>query len=444
MKRRLLFFILFFILFIAMSTMPPVVNAQGPICTTYDFADNGALGWYAGVPNSPIVSSKGWKGLLYNNSYVVDLSVSAGAINLVETEIIFDRGITGTVDIGTSTGNSGGGYISDGNLSNAVVINYTYSPAIDLLETINYRFKSQNLFYVSIIKICVQGATPTPTNTSTPTPGPTPTPTRTSFPSPTPAGTRTPTPTRANVFSTPPPTGTSISTPTPGGGTPHSAPMPNSVPFPRPQFAAPTSIPSLKLATWPAPLSISVGTPIPLHSISTTLNISYTTLLTNLSTITNNEFTLIETNWLSTTLTNIINYTHQLTTSADSLLSTTAVITIVSAPPEYVPDLPRPLADVGWTFETISDPDVTPNFSFSSWASFVGYIISLPFRLVKMLWIFTTQLGWLGLFLGWLFIVFALVSIIKLIKWLIHLVLTIIYVVLKIIDLIGQYLPTGG
>ncbi len=295
---------------------------------------------------------------------------------------------------------------------------------------------------------------------------------------------------------TPPPTGTA--TPAPGTGTPTAVPPPASTAFPVYNYGIPTPMPTLSLPapipTWqPSPIALpspvaapvitlpevisislptlpdaisvtipsmpspvagnfgsvispsavtmpGVPTAVPLASISTTIPITYTLLDSNLTTT--GTTSGIDLNWLSGVLTDVVSYTNYLTETA---VESAAVITVVTAPADYVPDLPRPLADIGWTFEQVTGPDeAAPSFSIASWGTLVGYMSSMPFQLVKALWIFGTALGPVGLFLAWLIAMFNIVITIKLFRMVTHILMTIIDVVIKIIDLIGQYAPTGG
>jgi len=140
----------------------------------------------------------------------------------------------------------------------------------------------------------------------------------------------------------------------------------------------------------------------------------------------------------------MISYTTWLSGEIEALEQTDE-ITIVVAPAWYAPTLPRPFANVGWTFEQYSPGiDSGQRFTLASWAALFGYMVSLPFQLVKSLWLLVSYLGPFGLFLGWLLIMFGMVAVVKILKLFYHLMAALIDLVVKIIDLIGQYLPTGG
>jgi hypothetical protein len=258
------------------------------------------------------------------------------------------------------------------------------------------------------------------------------------------------------------------------------------MPFPNPNYRAPTSIPISSFPALPSPIAVSlpaptpiwnttpqplplpqpitgtlffqppgvitfnvlVGpgiTPVALLAISTTIPVSYAPLYTldleGQSTDTA-VFATVNQMISDTTATaeELILYTNSITQSYLAL-QRTEVITILAAPDNYVPDLPRPLANVGWTFEQLGGGE---RFSLRSWSSFVGYIASLPIQLVRSLFQMVTYLGPFGLFLVWLLIMFGLVVTIEALKLLYHIVVTLLDILIKLIDLLGQYLPTGG
>lgn len=213
-------------------------------------------------------------------------------------------------------------------------------------------------------------------------------------------------------------------TPTPSTPTPYPVPpsstviatAPSTVVLPGPgDFPVPTSIPALDFPPppspinpddlpTPAPLSL---TPIPTPNYSTT--ISYTTAVTLdfSTTITDSSaYTGVSgilntgSGWIS----NVVSYTGWLSGEVGTLQQT-GTFTIATAPAWYAPDLPRPMADIGWTFEQLqSGIDTGERYSLSTWAWFTGYTASMPVQLVKVLFQIIQFLGPLGLFLIWLLI----------------------------------------
>ena len=262
-------------------------------------------------------------------------------------------------------------------------------------------------------------------------------------PSPTPTGTITPQP-------------TSTYQPTPiliGSG------------LQAPNFSVPTSIPALEFEPIPAPSPVSIGiTPMPtpdyadfvitptatitLSQINTTLSLSYTTPSpVNLSA--QGGLTLTGSisgsagdyaGWLE----GVVSYTNYLTGEIVALQGS-QTITVINAPTWYSPDLPRPMASVGWTFEQLTDPNGSVgNFTISSWAGFFGYVISLPFQFIKSLWQLVSYFGPFGLFLGWLMMMFVIVLAVHAQVFIIRFLIVVIRVVVRIAELLGEWLPTGG
>jgi len=246
--------------------------------------------------------------------------------------------------------------------------------------------------------------------------------------------------------------------------------------FQAPEYDVPTSIPAisfpevpaaLQFTPIPAPSVISIEiTPMPtpdynslgslpitptatitMSSISTSINLSTTTPL-SLSvslTGTNNisgtgaisDALGAVGNWMD----GVTSYTTWLSGEASSIYGS-ETITVLNAPDWYAPAMPRPMADVGWTYEQLTDPDgSTQEFSLSSWASFFGYSSSLPFQIVKSLWELVAYFGPFGLFLGWLLIMFLIVLAIHLQIFIVRFILLIVRLVLKVIDFIVSLIP---
>lgn len=288
------------------------------------------------------------------------------------------------------------------------------------------------------------------------------------------------------VFETPTPGPTPTATTPAGTGTPTAVPLPTAVEFPNPQYPVPTSIPTVSFPTLPSPIAVTLPAPTPisnltpspfplpspitssllitapspitlstlnlpvtgsttveLSEISTTIVVSYTQIQTFSGQLTGTQAFTTASQVISgtTEFTNdLISYTNSITQSYTELQGT-EVITVLSAPIDYVPELPRPLADVGWTFEQLGGDE---SFTLRSWSGFAGYIASLPVQLVKSIFRLADYLGPFGLFLIWLLIMFVLVIAVEGMKLLYHIIITVVDVIMKLVDLIGQYLPTGG
>lgn len=211
--------------------------------------------------------------------------------------------------------------------------------------------------------------------------------------------------------------------------------------FEAPSFPKPTGIPGISFGTpipeldftpvpAPSPLAITLTpwaspdyptinlTPNPsvtLASISTTIDIPSFSTPMGINTPVTGTGGFSGTGALDDAIDDIGDFSGDLMGYTNSLTATTTAmqgsetITVVTAPAWYAPDLPRPLADVGYTFEIMTDPEAnTANFTVSSWASFFGYIASLPFQFIKSLWQLVAYFGPFGLFLAWLFIMFLL------------------------------------
>lgn len=272
------------------------------------------------------------------------------------------------------------------------------------------------------------------------------------------------------LFYTPTATATATARPTVGPGTPTPVPMPSAVPFPRPNYGIPTSIPVISLPTanpngvtlptvnLPSPLAISytppafstpslgVVTATPLVSINTSLELSYDSPM-GISTpgITGSESysdTSVYLIGVSGLVSDVVSYTTWLSTTVANI-NPTETFTIASAPDWYAPPLPRPLADVGWTFETMqSGIDEGRRYSMSAWAGFSGYVVSLPFQFMKVLYQIVQFLGPLGLFLAWLLLMAPLVTYFRILLFFKNLFISLLNFIIKVIgfllDLLGS------
>lgn len=176
-------------------------------------------------------------------------------------------------------------------------------------------------------------------------------------------------------------------------------------------------------------------------TISTTIPLSYGTALTLNTTVsvTNSPyFTPAYDLVLSTQglISDVVTYTNTITQDYMDIQGT-ETITVIQAPDDYAPTLPRPMADVGYTFEQLSPGvDTGQRFSIASWGAFLGYIGSLPFQFVKTLWALATYMGPFSLFLGWVLIMFGFVIVFNAIKFIWHLIITIIDLAYAVWELI--------
>lgn len=266
------------------------------------------------------------------------------------------------------------------------------------------------------------------------------------------------------VFYTPTPTTTRTPTPTPGPGTPTAVPMAPTVVFPRPDYNQPTSIPAATFPTanpngfnptpfvMPSPLSINITpnsfstpalgsiTATNLSTINTDIPLSFSTpsaILSSTTELTSAAGYTTVTGYLGEAtgfITDVVSYTTYLSDTIANL-TPTDTFTIVNAPAWYAPALPRPVADVGWTFETLqSDIDAGRRYSISAWSSFFGYVASLPFQLMKLLYQIVQFLGPLGLFLTWLLVMAPIVTWFKLLLFIKNLFISLLNFIIKVIS----------
>jgi hypothetical protein len=126
-------------------------------------------------------------------------------------------------------------------------------------------------------------------------------------------------------------------------------------------------------------------------------------------------------------------------------LQATQTFTIATAPSWYAKDLPRPMANVGYTFDLMrADVDNQIRYSLSQWAWLGGYIVSLPIQLVKVLYQIVQFLGPLGLLLTWLLVMLPFVLVIKFLVFIQNLIISLLNFILKgfrfILDIIKLFL----
>jgi hypothetical protein len=119
------------------------------------------------------------------------------------------------------------------------------------------------------------------------------------------------------------------------------------------------------------------------------------------------------------------------------VMKTPATFEIMTPPAEYAPSLPRNMAAVGWTFEHM-DTSAGLGFSFTSWASLFGYIASLPFQIIKMIYNIFNLMGPLRLYILWLMVLLPYTLWMKLMLFIKNMINSIINIIFKIIQLIGD------
>lgn len=250
------------------------------------------------------------------------------------------------------------------------------------------------------------------------------------------------------VFHTPTATPTGTPRPTPGPGTPTPVPMPEASPFPRPNYGIPTSIPGMTFPSVPSAIDISLpaptvdpwmtpeALPLPdpvegpaaitapgaislpaislpsvstesLTSISTTLSISYSTPLTlgagSMTGTAGYSFVTDLNDNGRGIISDVVSYTDYLSGEV-AALQFSGTLTITSAPDWYAPYLPRPMADIGWTFEQVGTEEGL-HLSLNNWSYLFGSMASMPFSLAKAILELFRFMGPFGLFLVWLLII---------------------------------------
>lgn len=172
-------------------------------------------------------------------------------------------------------------------------------------------------------------------------------------------------------------------------------------------------------------------------TIETGLVLSYTAPMTFSPSMTGTPvFTTITVILSDTTglISDVISYTTYL---SSTIIVPTYTFTISHAPDWYAPALPRPVADVGWTFEQLqADVNAGRRYSIETWASFFGYIASLPFQMLKLLYQIVQFLGPLGLFLTWLLIMAPIVTWFKLLLFIKNLFISLLNFIIKVMTFV--------
>lgn len=198
--------------------------------------------------------------------------------------------------------------------------------------------------------------------------------------------------------------------------------MPPNVDFPEADYSAPTSIPDLFMPDVPAPLDLELYPPQPITLPVFTMPTELITPVQIITSISTNDFTYTVSITGSHSMTGTGPYTmvNGLLSDGrgliDSVMSYTLWLsgeigrmqhtdsfTIATAPTNYAPDLPRPMANVGYTFELLaSDMYTRRRYTVEAWAGVFGYTVSLPIQLAKSLYELFRFFGPFGLFIIWL------------------------------------------
>lgn len=275
-----------------------------------------------------------------------------------------------------------------------------------------------------------------------------------------------PTPTRTPTITSTP---TQTTTPRPLWDTPTPTPTGTYTPAPTKQFPSnygkiPTRIPVIRFPSWnwawlpPTPSSYFtiplIDTPvIPTRAPFTfTIPISYNTpSIFNPPTVTATPTevitgtpTVTPTATLTPTATatraDLVGDLNLLSTnlySEAAVMQNPTTFTIQTAPVEYAPALPRPMANVGYTFEGMQG-DIGFLYDPRAWASLLGYMASIPFQLVKFLYTLSQMMGPAGLFVTWLFILLPFVLFARMFLFIKNLIISIINLIVKFIQFIGD------
>lgn len=242
-------------------------------------------------------------------------------------------------------------------------------------------------------------------------------------PTRTPVATRTPTATataRPSLWATPTPAPSVSATVTPLA----------TKQFPASYSHVPTSIPVLRLPPWPPippmpPIS-TPATPLALALLPTPNfpDVSQLPVGTGTPTPTPLAWT-----------TNVVSLTAWL--SSNTNLTNTDTFTLVTAPGWYAENLPRPLANVGWTFEQMSGGiDSSQRYTIASWAALAGYVAALPIQLAKSVRELFQFLGPFGYFITWLLVLLPGVLFFKWIEFIKNLIIRLFNFVLDLIRFI--------
>jgi hypothetical protein len=103
----------------------------------------------------------------------------------------------------------------------------------------------------------------------------------------------------------------------------------------------------------------------------------------------------------------IISYTSWLSGEITALEGR-ETFTLSAAPAWYAPQLPRDIANVGWTFELLNT-EAGNRYTMQTWAAMFGSIVAMPIKLSLNIWELFRFFGPFGLFVIWLLTMAVLV-----------------------------------
>jgi hypothetical protein len=106
---------------------------------------------------------------------------------------------------------------------------------------------------------------------------------------------------------------------------------------------------------------------------------------------------------------NTISITLAMSNTMATVIIADDVITASAVPDDYAPTLPRPVAQIGWQFESMGS-DLQRRYSVSEWGKLFIQVLVVPIKFIKGLIVLGRYLGPLGLFLAWLLVVFPIVA----------------------------------
>lgn len=129
--------------------------------------------------------------------------------------------------------------------------------------------------------------------------------------------------------------------------------------------------------------------------------------------------------------------TMALSQSMSTMIVSSNWITASTVPADYAAWLPRPVAQIGYQFETMGS-DLQRRYSVVDWTRFFVSILVIPIKFVKGLFVLGRFLGPLGLFMAWLFVMLPLVAWMKLAGFIKDTIIKIINFFIEVIRVIGD------
>jgi len=183
------------------------------------------------------------------------------------------------------------------------------------------------------------------------------------------------------------------------------------------------------------PIAASLGVQIPTpRPITSGQSISTTQLITDVSDFLSGT---------QSTLNEVVSYTDYFSATMYEIILNDDVLDENDAPEWYATPLPRPVANVGWRFEQMSQ-DTRKRYSVASWGVWVAETAALPVQMVKGLRWITEIFSPLGLFIGWLLIMLPIVAVFRAMKWLKNAFIGIFNFVFEVIKFLISLIPGIG